>query len=143
VRGAHVGALEKHLAKYLAQIGLTGLAQPAKMPSHTPLVTSGDAAVPLATTGHAVVVLDRAGWHTTGTLHAAAQSPEPNSTENLRQFLRQSKLSNRISGDYRAIVTAACETWDTLTADPARVTSIRTRQPATIKRNYGPAVEAL
>jgi transposase len=68
-------------------------------------------------------VLDQAGWHTTGKLHVPdnlsvlplpPKSPELNPTENVWQFLRQNKLSNRIFGDDNAIVTAACEAWNSL-----------------------------
>src|ERR1044071_3984362 len=98
----------------------------------------------LAPKAHAVVVLDQAGWHTTGTLRVPEslsllppppKSPELNPVENLWQFLRQNKLSNRIFGGYEAIVTAACEAWTCLLADPARIPSIETRQWATITRS--------
>jgi transposase len=77
----------------------------------------------LAPKAHAPVVLDQAGWHTTGKLHVPdnlsvlplpPKSPELNPTENVWQFLRQNKLSNRIFGDDNAIVTAACEAWNSL-----------------------------
>ena len=95
----------------------------------------------LAPKAHAVLVLDQAGWHTTGKLRVPEnlsllplppKSPELNPVENLWQFLRQNKLSNRVFGDYEAIVTAACDAWNSLIADPARITSIATRQWATI-----------
>jgi hypothetical protein len=59
-------------------------------------------------------------------------SPELNPVENVWQFLRQTKLSNRVFDGYQTIVTAACEAWNSLVADPARITSIGTRQWATI-----------
>jgi hypothetical protein len=98
----------------------------------------------LAPKAHAVIVLDQAGWHTTGKLRLPEnlsllplppKSPELNPVENVWQFLRQNKLSNRIFGSYEAIVAAACEAWNSLLADPARITSIRTRQWATIAPN--------
>ena len=55
------------------------------------------------------------------------KSPELNPAENVWQFLRQTKLSNRIFDGYDAIVTAACEAWNSLIADPARIKSIGTR----------------
>lgn len=85
---------------------------------------------------HAVVVLDQAAWHTTGKLRLPAnvsllplppKSPELNPAENVWQFLRQTKLSNRIFDDYEAVVTAACQAWNSLTDDPGRIKSIRTR----------------
>jgi hypothetical protein len=57
------------------------------------------------------VVIEQAAWHTTekpripdSLLLLPPKSPEPNPVENVRQFLRQNKLSNRIFGDYHAIV---------------------------------------
>ena len=105
----------------------------------------------LAPKAHAVVVLDQAGWHTTGKLRVPEnlcllplppKSPKLNPVENLWQFLRQNKLSNRIFGSYEAILTAACETWNSLLADPARITSIGTRQWAIIAHDYGRLVLA-
>ena len=95
----------------------------------------------LAPKAHAVLVLDQAGWHTTDKLRLPEnlsllplppKSPELNPVENVWQFLRQTKLSNRVFAGYEAIVIAACEAWNSLIADPARITSIGTRQWATI-----------
>ena len=95
----------------------------------------------LAPKAHAVVVLDQAGWHTTRKLRVPEtlsllplppKSPELNPVENVWQCLRQNKLSNRIFDGYDVIVTAACEAWNSLVADPARITSIGTRQWAII-----------
>ena len=72
----------------------------------------------LAPKAHAVVVLDQAGWHPTGHLRLPEnlsllplppKSPELNPVENVWQFLRQNKFSNRIFGSYEAIVAAACD----------------------------------
>ena len=95
----------------------------------------------LASGTHAVIVLDQAGWHTTGKLclpdnvsllDLPPKSPELNPAENVWQFLRQTKLSNRIFDSYEAVVTAACEAWNSLIADPARIQSIGTRKWAII-----------
>ena len=58
--------------------------------------------------------------------------PNSHPAENVWQFLRQTKLSNRIFDGYDAIVTAACQAWNSLIADPARITSIATRTWAVI-----------
>jgi hypothetical protein len=93
---------------------------------------------------HAIVVLDQAGWHTTGKLRVPEnlsllplppKSPELNPVENVWQFLRQNKLSNRIFDSYEAIVEAACVAWNSIVGDPARITSIGTRQWAVIARS--------
>ena len=94
-----------------------------------------------APASHAIVILDQAGWHTTGKLRLPQnlsllplppKSPELNPTENIWQFLRQTNLSNRIFDGYDAIVTAASQAWNTLIADPGRIKSIAARQWATI-----------
>src|SRR3954467_7878603 len=55
---------------------------------------------------HAVLLLDRAGWHTSGALAIPqnmtlillpARAPELNPVENIWQYLRQTRLSNRVS----------------------------------------------
>jgi hypothetical protein len=98
----------------------------------------------LAPKAHAILVLDQAGWHTTDKLRLPQslsllplppKSPELNPVENVWQFLRQTQLSNRVFAGYEAIVTAACEAWNSLIADPARITSIGTRQWATINHS--------
>ena len=89
---------------------------------------------------HALIMLDQAAWHTTDKLRIPRnisllplppKAPELNPQENVWQFLRQNKLSNLIFDDYAAIVTAACEAWNSLIADPARITSIGLRSWAT------------
>ena len=91
---------------------------------------------------HAILVLDQAGWHTTGKLRLPEnlsllplppKSPELNPAENVWQFLRQTKLSNRIFDDYEAVVTAACQAWNSLTDDPGRIKSIGTRSWAILR----------
>jgi hypothetical protein len=85
---------------------------------------------------HAVLLLDRAGWHTTGKLDLPdnitpiflpSRAPELNPVENVWQHLRQNWLSNRVFEDYDAIVDAACDAWRKLIADPATITSIGMR----------------
>lgn len=82
---------------------------------------------------HAVLLLDRAGWHTT---HALAipknvtlillppRAPELNPVENIWQYLRQIWLSNRVFETYEDIVEAACDAWQRLIAQPPTITSI-------------------
>jgi hypothetical protein len=79
----------------------------------------------LAPKAHVTVMLDQAGWHTTGRLRVPenlsllplpSKLPELNPTENVWQFPRPTKLSNRVFGGYEAIVEAACEAWNSLIA---------------------------
>ena len=74
---------------------------------------------------HAVLILDRAGWHTTGKLDVPdnitpiflpSRAPELNPVENVWQYLRQSYLSNRVFRDYDDVVEAASSVWNKLIA---------------------------
>jgi len=85
---------------------------------------------------HAVLLLDRAGWHTTGRLvvprnltliFLPSRAPELNPVENVWQYLRQTWLANRVFDTYEAIVEAACEAWRKLLAQPATIRSIGQR----------------
>ncbi len=62
---------------------------------------------------HAVVLMDQAGWHTTGKLVVPgnisiialpAKCPELNPVENIWQFMRKNWLFNRIFTSYDDIV---------------------------------------
>jgi transposase len=93
---------------------------------------------------HAVVLIDGAGWHTAKALRVPANitllklpayCPELNARENIWQYMRQTWLSNRIFENYQAIRNACCDAWNKLIADPKRITSIGTRQSATLGQN--------
>ena len=90
---------------------------------------------------HAVLLLDRAGWHTTGKLSMPAnitpillpsRAPELNPVENIWQYMRANWLSNRVFETYDAIIDAACEAWRKLIAQPQTITSIGLRDWANI-----------
>src|SRR3954452_19137026 len=91
---------------------------------------------------HAVLTCDGAGWHQAGgklrlpdnvsLLPLPPYSPELNPVENVWQFLRQNQLSNRVFESYDAIVDACCTAWNALIDDPARITSIATRDWAQV-----------
>ncbi len=85
---------------------------------------------------HAVLLLDRAGWHTTGALAVPAnitlvflppRSPELNPAENIWQYLRQNHLSNRVFATYDDILETACQAWNRLIDKPSKITSIGMR----------------
>jgi transposase len=95
----------------------------------------------VAKDAHAVLLLDRAGWHTTGHLvvpknltliFLPSRAPELNPVENVWLDLRQNWLSNRVFDTYEAIVEAACEAWRRLIAQPNTITSIGLREWAHI-----------
>jgi transposase len=86
---------------------------------------------------HAVLILDRAGWHGAGALevpanvtlvHLPPYSPQLNPVERVWLYLRERWLSLRVFEDYRAIVDARCAAWNRLAADPDRLRS-RCDQP--------------
>lgn len=90
----------------------------------------------VARRAHAVLLLDRAGWHTTAKLKVPknitliflpSRSPELNPVENVWQYLRANRLSNRVFESYDAIIDAACEAWRSLIAEPKAITSIGMR----------------
>jgi len=83
-----------------------------------------------------VLLLDRAGWHTTAKLNVPSnitpiflpsRAPELNPVENIWQYLRANWLPNRIFETYDAIIEAACEAWRKLIAQPQMITSIGMR----------------
>ena len=90
----------------------------------------------VAARAHAVVLMDRAGWHSTAELTVPknltiillpARSPELNPVENIWQYLRQNWLSNRVFEDYEAILDAGCNAWNRLVAQPETIMSIGMR----------------
>jgi transposase len=86
---------------------------------------------------HAVLVLDRAGWHGAAALAVPENitllplppySPELNPLENVWQYLRQNQLSLRVWDDDTAIVDTCCEAWNDLVAMPERLASLTRRE---------------
>ena len=95
----------------------------------------------VARKAHGVVLMDRAGWHTTGKLKMPknltiillpSRSPELNPVENIWQYMRANWLSNRIFENYETILDAGCEAWNKLIAQPETIKSIGMRKWAHI-----------
>ena len=91
----------------------------------------------VAPKAHAVLLMDRAGWHTTGKLKIPknitiillpSRSPELNPVENIWQYLRQNWLSNRVFESFNDIIDAGCQAWNNLIAQPETITSIGMRE---------------
>ena len=90
----------------------------------------------------AVLTCDGAGWHQLGgalvvpdnivLLHLPPYSPELNPMENVWDYLRQNKLCALVWDSYDAIVEACTNAWNWLIADPARITSIGSREWACV-----------
>lgn len=86
---------------------------------------------------HAVVLLDRAGWHTTSKLKLPrnvsliflpSRAPELNPVENIWQFLRANWLANTVFDGIEHIIYAACSAWNNLAALPDTIRSIGLRK---------------
>jgi transposase len=78
---------------------------------------------------HAILVLDRAGWHGSRSLAVPpgitltplpSYAPELNPVERSWLFLRERFLSHRLLKDYKDIVGACCEAWNALTPERLR-----------------------
>ena len=85
---------------------------------------------------HAVLLLDQAGWHTSAQLKVPAsitllplppKCTELNPAENLWQFIRDNRLSNRIFKSYEDILDHCCFAWNKLIDQPWRIMSIGLR----------------
>ena len=85
---------------------------------------------------HAILVLDKAGWHISKALCVPAnitivplpaKSPELNPVENIWQFLRDNWLSNRVFTSYEDIVDHCCFAWNRLIDQPWKIMSIGMR----------------
>lgn len=81
---------------------------------------------------HAAVVIDGAGWHTSGDLAVPANitlvplppySPELNAIERLWQVMRDTLLSHRLFTDLNAILDVCCRVWNRILAQPGRIRS--------------------
>jgi transposase len=93
---------------------------------------------------HAVLLLDRAGWHTTRRLDVPrnitliflpSRSPELNPVEQIWQYVRANWLSNRVFETYDEIIDAACDAWNRLVKQPETITSIGMRDWAHISQS--------
>jgi len=103
----------------------------------------------LAEGAHAVLLLDRAGWHTTRNLDGPenitpiflpSRAPELNPVENVWPYLQSNWLSNRVFENYDAIIDAACEAWMKLTPMPETVAAIGMRSWAHVGQESSPLV---
>jgi len=81
----------------------------------------------------AAMYADQAGWHGAKDLRVPDNvillklppySPELNPIERVWLYLKERFLSHRLHDDYDAIVDAACNAWNRLTAEAGRITSL-------------------
>ena len=82
---------------------------------------------------HALVILDRAGWHTSRSLRVPANltlvflppySPELNAIERVWLYLKERFLSHRLWPTYDDILRACCAAWNALRLEPGRIQSL-------------------
>jgi DDE superfamily endonuclease len=87
----------------------------------------------VASGAHAVVLMDRAGWHIAKDLAAPANltplflppySPELNAIERVWLYLRERFLSHRLWPSYDAILEACCAAWNALVDEAGRIRSL-------------------
>ena len=90
-------------------------------------------ATQIAPGAHAALRVDQAGWQLSGSLivpsHITliawpAKGPELNPQENIRQFMRDNWLSNRIFKSYDDIVDHGCDAWNKLVDQPWKIMPI-------------------
>ena len=82
---------------------------------------------------HAVVLMDRAGWHIARDLDIPPNltpvflppySPELNAIERVWLYLRERFLSHRLWPSYADILDACCAAWNALLAEAGRIRSL-------------------
>ena len=82
---------------------------------------------------HALLILDRAGWHTTKKLDLPTnitllplppRPPELNPTENIWQYIPNNWLSDIVFESQEDITDHCCEAWNNLIAQPDRIKSV-------------------
>lgn len=134
-------AHQAHRSRYALRVGLSlrrRLSRSRRGRGHSHALRQCKAVSPGA---HAVLVLDGAGWHRSQKLAPPENitlatlppySPELNPVENIWEYLRKNKLSNRLYQTYEDIVDACCEAWNSLMAMPERIASVASRDWAKV-----------
>ena len=90
---------------------------------------------------HAIVLLDQAGWHGAKVLKVPSnislmtlplRAPELNGQENIWQFMRKNRLSNRVFKSIDDIADHCCYAWNTLIDQPWKIMSVARRDWASV-----------
>ena len=93
-------------------------------------------ATEVAPGAHAVLLIDRAGWHLASRLVVPPnitlvalppKCPELNPVENVWQFMRDNWLSNRIFTSYHDLLDHCCDAWNKLINQPWTIMSVGLR----------------
>ncbi len=94
---------------------------------------------------HAVIVFDRAAWHTTKKLRLPKNisllplppaSPELNPTEQVWQVLRDRYLANRCFQSYDHVLESCCDAWNAFTSNTGAVRDLCSREWAKTKSYF-------
>jgi transposase len=89
----------------------------------------------------AVLVLDKAGWHTSARLTLPNNivllpllpyAPELNPAENIWEYMRKNWFGHQVWPSYKVVVDACCEAWNKLMQMPERIASLTQRDWAAI-----------
>ena len=87
----------------------------------------------VAADAHAILVLDKAGWHTAERLkwpdnvspiHLPPYSPELNGIERIWLYLKERYLSHAVFPGPAAIIEACCDAWNKLIAETGRICTL-------------------
>jgi len=87
----------------------------------------------LAPDGHAVLLLDQAGWHDGPALRVPCNvpllplpsaSPDLNPVERIWLYLQERYLSHRVRDDDEAVLTATCQAWNRLLDQTGRLKTL-------------------
>jgi hypothetical protein len=98
-----------------------------------PLPSLAASAERLEPGAHAVLILDRAGWHGARRLTVPgnitllplpACSPELDPVERVWLYPRERFLPHRVLDGYKAVLDAARDAWNALAAETGRLTSL-------------------
>ncbi len=113
-----------------------GLMMP-KADTHAMQAHLDEISLHVARGAHAALLMDRAGWHTTGKLRVPenitiillpSRAPELNPVENIWQYMRNNWLSNLVFETYDDILDAGCTARNKLIESPETITSIGMRK---------------
>jgi hypothetical protein len=127
-------------SELFAQLAASARRSPCPIPTRRRQLHLDEISRYVAEGAHAVVLLDRAGWHTTRNLTVPqnitpillpSRASELNPVENVGST---SARTGSPIASYDAIIDAACEAWMKLMAMPETITSIGMREWAHVGR---------
>jgi hypothetical protein len=115
---------------------LVGLATATMMPSSLaarPIASLAELSQAVTPGAHAIVLMDKAGWHIAGDLVVPANltpvfvpsySPELNPIERLWLYLRENRLTHCVFQTTEEIIDTCCDAWNWLLTETGRIRSL-------------------